>query len=126
VTFRAEPELGAEERIVDTFRVRRTEELHAVKGTLWVTTTHLRFRAPILVHGPTGVAGDWSWGEVERVDLARRTLRRGPFMSGFRHRLRLHLSDGKEELFFVRRVRRKVSYLQNLREAARPTRRSTA
>ena len=120
--FVEEPVLEPGERVVDTFEVRRTEDVHAVPGKLWVTTTHVRFRAHLYHRGPMGRAIDCPWSHIAGVDRAPRSWRRGPFRSSLRRRLRVRLTDGYDELFFVHRVRARAAQLQRLREAARPRR----
>jgi len=120
VPFVEEPVLEPGERIVDTFEVRRADDVHAVPGKLWVTTTHLRFRAHLFRRGPRGRAVDCPWSEIAVIDLTGRSLRRGPLRGGLRRRLRVRLSDGYEdEIYFVRKVRARAAQLQRLREASR-------
>ena len=112
------------ERVVDTFEVRRAEDVHVVPGKLWITTTHLRFRAHFFSRGPRGRAIDCPWEEIAVIDLTGRSLRRGPLRGGLRRRIRVRLVDGYgDELYFVKKARSRVTQLQRLRDASRRDRR---
>ena len=122
VPFVEEPVLDQDERVGAAFRASRTDGVRGVQGKLWVTTSHLRFRPHLFSRGPGGQALDWRWAEIAAIDLAHRTFRKGPFTAGLRRRLRVRLTDGHEELFFVRKAQARAAQLRGIHEASRPRR----
>jgi hypothetical protein len=103
-----EPELESGESVVFEFRANHTEGWRSVGGKLWLTSSHIRFRANTVESDMLGHDVDVARPQVASVDVAPNTWRGGPLSGGLRKRLRITDTRGQEHLFVVGKPARRA------------------